>query len=225
MLFILFGVLILLSRVPFLMQSEKSFLRLLTSFFRGIEYLMTNLRWDSTRLPTRWDNWVRAYHIREVKGLPKKLGAWARIIDTGALPGTTVIQLQVQVIRLQALSYRMQELMAVRDSPQAEFLIRELLKDVGSWRLRAQAVLKMFAKNPAAMTDDSLREGLTIKMERMEQRIEDTLNKAGEGEFDDSDVKNFYRLIGAYRGYSEAMIEYAGTAGNIEWERWRETRF
>ena len=31
--------------------------------------------------------------------------------------------------------------------------------------------------------------------------------------------------VGAYRGLSEAVIEDAGTAEGIEWDRWRESRF
>ena len=29
----------------------------------------------------------------------------------------------------------------------------------------------------------------------------------------------------AYRGVSEALVEYAGSAGDIDWSSWREERF
>ena len=51
------------------------------------------------------------------------------------------------------------------------------------------------------------------------------MNKAAEGELSDRDGEHLYRLLGAYRGLSEAGIEYAGTAEGIEWGRWRESRF
>ena len=51
------------------------------------------------------------------------------------------------------------------------------------------------------------------------------MDKAGESELSDRDGEDFYRLIGAYRGLSEALIEYAGSAEGIDWKRWRESRF
>jgi hypothetical protein len=51
------------------------------------------------------------------------------------------------------------------------------------------------------------------------------LHKTTEGELSDWEGENFYRLLGAYRGLSEALIEYANTAGGIGWEQWRESRF
>jgi hypothetical protein len=69
------------------------------------------------------------------------------------------------------------------------------------------------------------RERLTARLENLEARIQETMNKAAEGELNDQDSENFYRLLGAYRGLSEATIEYASTAERIEWSRWRESRF
>ena len=40
----------------------------------------------------------------------------------------------------------------------------------------------------------------------------------GEGE-------DLYRLLGAYRSVSEALVDYARAAGAIDWEPWREARF
>ena len=84
------------------------------------------------------DRWRRAFHVREVVTLPAKLGAWAKAIDTKALPGTTPQQVQTLTNRLQALTYRMQELLGARQSPQADLLVRELLEDCapGDWRFK-----------------------------------------------------------------------------------------
>ena len=62
-------------------------------------------------------------------------------------------------------------------------------------------------------------------MIRLEARIREALDKAPEDRISDRDAENFYRLLGAYRGVSEALVEYAGNAGGIDWERWREERF
>jgi hypothetical protein len=56
-------------------------------------------------------------------------------------------------------------------------------------------------------------------------RIEETLNKAADGELTERDAEHFYRLLGAYRGLSEATIAYTASADGIDWTRWREARF
>ena len=81
------------------------------------------------------------------------------------------------------------------------------------------------SRDPAAGPADAFRERLTARLEHLERRVEETLNKAAEGELSDRDGEHFYRLLGAYRGLSEAGIEYAATAEGIDWSRWRESRF
>ena len=39
------------------------------------------------------------------------------------------------------------------------------------------------------------------------------------------DEEKFYRLLGAYRAVSEALVDYAGDTADINWARWREERF
>ncbi len=72
---------------------------------------------------------------------------------------------------------------------------------------------------------DTLREGLAARLAQLERRIEETMNHAAEGELSDQENERFYRLLGAYRGLSEAGVEYAAMAEGIAWERWRESRF
>jgi hypothetical protein len=36
---------------------------------------------------------------------------------------------------------------------------------------------------------------------------------------------NFYRLLGSYRGLSEALVEYVQLAEGINWMQWEEARF
>jgi uncharacterized membrane protein YccC len=226
MFLMLIGVLILFSRIPFSMQPDKFFLRLLGRFFHSCEYLLSTMRWDPSMTPTRLDYWRRKYHVRELAALPQKLAAWGKLVDTRVLSDTTPEQLQALTTHLQTLAYRMQELMDARDNyPQAELLVHELLADMRAWRLKVQKVLQVFSRDPAAVPVNELREQLATSIQHLEVRIKETLNKAEEGKFSDQDGENFYRLLGAYRGLSEAMIEYAVTAEGIGWDRWRESRF
>ena len=124
-------------------RPEKAFLRQLARFFRSCEYLMTTMRWDIDMTPTRLDRWRQAFHAREVATLPQKLAALSKSVDTKVLPGTTPEQVQALTTNLQALAYRMQELMDARANPQAQLLVRELLTDVRAWRLKVQEVFKV----------------------------------------------------------------------------------
>jgi len=186
---------------------------------------MTTMRWDRTVLPTRLDFWRRAYHAREVAALPQKLGAWGKVVNTRVLPGTTPEQVQALTDRLQALAYRMQVLLNVRDSPQAQFLVEELLEDFRAWRLGVQACFQRLAENPVAGERDVLCARLDGFQRQLESRIREALNKTVDGQFSDQDEENFYRLLGAYRGVSDAMGEYIKSTDVIHWARWKEERF
>jgi uncharacterized membrane protein YccC len=225
MLLLAIGVIVVTSLIPFSMQPDKAFLRLLRRFFHSSEYLMTTMRWDRTTTTTRMDCWKRAFHAREVATLPRKLSDWGKVVDTGVLPGTTPEQLQALTTNLQALAYRMQEFLNARANPQAELLVRELLTDIRAWHLKVQGVFQRLSQDPAAGEQEAFRTGLDTAIKHLEVRIRETMDKAPEGRLSIRDDENFYHLLGAYRGISDALVDYAGSAGNINWARWREERF
>ena len=127
--------------------------------------------------------------------------------------------------RMQGLSYRIQELREESDSPQAQFLVQALQADVRAWRLKVEETFQSLAENPAAGEREAFRSKLDKIMDRLEGRIKRALDKATEGQLRDRDGENFYRLLGAYRGVSEAIVNYVGSTGKIDWERWKEERF
>jgi ElaB/YqjD/DUF883 family membrane-anchored ribosome-binding protein len=166
-----------------------------------------------------------AYHRGEIAGLPQKLATWGKAVDVTTLAGTTPEQIQALTTTLQALSYRLQELLDARESPQAEKVVQELLADVRAWRLRLQEVFDAWSRETAAESAQHLREGLDARLAQLEQRVAETMNRAAEGELDDADRERLYRLLGAYRGLSEAGLNYAIAAEGIPWGAWRESRF
>jgi hypothetical protein len=88
-----------------------------------------------------------------------------------------------------------------------------------------QETFQGLAENPAVREREAFRSRLDEIMDHLEERIKVTLDKAGEGQLRVQDGENFYRLLGAYRGVSEALVNYAGSAGPIDWAQWREERF
>jgi hypothetical protein len=186
---------------------------------------MTTMPWEITKNPTRLDRWRKAFHVREVETLPEKLAAWGKVVDADTLPGATPEQVRALTTQLEALTYRMQELMDARGSPLARFLVGELRTDVRAWRLRVREAFRAWSRGLTPAPADVLADRLTERLTLLERRIEETMNKAAESGLGSQDRERLYRLLGAYRGLSEAGVDYARTAEAIDWEPWRESRF
>jgi hypothetical protein len=211
--------------IPFSPRPERVVLRLLGRFFRSSEYLTSIMRRDPGSAPTRLEQWKQAFHARKLATLPQKIETWAPHIDTSTPPGTSPEQVQSLVTNLQVLTYRMQELLEARRNPQAQQLVQELLTDFRAWRLRVQQTFQRLSQDPAACEQAMFRTGLNEIMKHLEARMRDTMDKTPDGQLVDQDEENFYHLLGAYRGVSEALVDYAGSTGGIDWARWREERF
>jgi ElaB/YqjD/DUF883 family membrane-anchored ribosome-binding protein len=211
--------------IPVSPRPERAFLRLLGRYFRSSEYLMSAMRRDPAHPATPLERWKTAFHAREVATLPAKLGSWAAHLDNWVLSDTSPQQVQALVTSLQTLAYRLQHLFEERGTPQAQSLLQQLVDDLGAWRLGIQSVLQRLAENPAGEERDALRARLDGVLDRLEEKIKDALNRTGEAQLSDQAAEEFYRLLGAYRGVSEALIDTAGNAGSIDWAPWRQERF
>ena len=208
--------------IPLSPRPEHVFLRLLRRFFRSCRYLehpMTSMH------PTLLDRWKKAFHTREISTLPGKLATWGKAIGANPLADASADQMQALTSHLQALTFRMQELLEVRDSPQAALLVRELRTDIRAWLLGMQKLFQDLSQGPTTASAAAISDEMAVALEHLETRIEETLNMARKGEISDLDGERFYRLLGAYRGVSEAAIQYAGFAEEINWSRWHETQF
>jgi uncharacterized membrane protein YccC len=222
---LLFLILIMTARVPFSFRPEHAFLRLLGRFFRSCEYLMSTMQRDPQQVVKRLDRWNEAFHAREVSTLPRKLMVWVLHIDTKALSRSSPQLIQAVVTSMQGLAYRMQELLEERGNPQAQFLMQALQADVRAWRIGVQEAFQSLAEDPAAGDREAFSNKLDKVKNRLEERIEVTLDTAAEKQFRARDAENFYRMLGAYRGLSQALVNYAGHAAAIDWVQWKEDRF
>jgi uncharacterized membrane protein YccC len=222
---LLFMIIAITAYIPYSPHPERVFLRLLGRFFRSSAYLTAAMRWDSPHAATPLARWKEAFHAREVATLPGKLGTWAPSLDTRSLPGTAPEQVQALITSLHSLTNRMRQLLEMRDTPQAPFLVQELLEDLRVWRRGIKSALQKLSVDPSAGKQEAFHTALNRVVAHMETRIQDALNKAPAGQFSDQDAENFYGLLGAYRGVSAALVDYVGTAGVINWTPWREERF
>ena len=210
---------------PITLHPEKSFLRLLGRYFRSCNYLLSGMHRDLQHHETGLGRWRKAFHLREISSLPAKLGPWAKFLDYKVLSGTSPQQVQGIVTSLQELTGRIRELHEEHSSPQTPFLAQELREEVLSWRLSAQNAFAQLESDPVSGDRETFHTRLDEIMGRLEARIKETLDRAAEGQVSARDGENLYRLLGAYRGVSESMVRYAGSADAIQWEPWREERF
>jgi len=129
------------------------------------------------------------------------------------------------VTALQGLMYRIEYLLEARESRQAEALAREMQQSVHAWRENIESMFIKWSGNPGSEPAADLEQRLAAGLSVLEQRIDAAIEQADRENLSEEDGENFYRLLGAYRGVSEAAVAYAGIAGTIDWLDWNEEKF
>ena len=207
---------------PISLEPQRMIFKQLRRFLSSCERLAPPRRRDADHRVRRM--WL-AFDLHEVTTLPAKIRRWMAALPVAAHGKGTPEQAQDLADGLQALGDRMRELVEVRDAPQSEAMVRELLADVRTWRLGIQEVLRRLAADPRSVQSALLRSRLDAELEALEARIQEALDSAPEGSVSYEEGENMYRLLGAYRGVSEALVGVATSAGGIDWARLREARF
>ncbi|MEJ2198986.1 MAG: hypothetical protein P8X54_10535, partial [Desulfuromonadales bacterium] len=112
-----------------------------------------------------------------------------------------------------------------RTVDQSDIIVRELREDVRSWRDKVQDSFARLATEPEAADYSRYRSRLDSTLEHLEARIEETLVHADAQGVSAEHGESMYRLLGAHRGVSEALVESAEQAAAIDWAHLRESRF
>jgi uncharacterized membrane protein YccC len=208
-------------------RPEKVFLRLLRRFFRHAEFLLSGLAPDGEQEQRFAGRWKTVFYRNDLLEVPRKLAACSRQIDYRAFPDNSHEQVRALVASLYAVVYRLKDLAEAQDCPQAESVRKRLLDDLRGWHEVIEARLRRRADDPTQFIEPSadVRERLADRLARLEASIEELFAQTGKGELSTADYKNLYRLLGSYRGLSEAAIGYAQLAEGMNWAQWREARF
>jgi hypothetical protein len=222
---VLFLLLALTEYLPVSQQPDRVYLRMLRRFFRSCEFLMATRGWDPQHRPPLVARWRKRFHAHEVATLPGKLATWGRFLPGESLGQTTPEQVQALAVSLQALSFRMQELMEAGVLEQSDLLVRQLVADVSRWRVAVQEVCGQFADHPETAEAASLRARLDAVLVRLERRVGEALDTIDEATVSAEESGNMYRLLGAYRGVSESLVNFGNNTVGIDWTRLREARF
>jgi uncharacterized membrane protein YccC len=222
---LLFVLLSLTEYLPVSQQPDQVYLRMLGRFFRSCEFLMATMGWGTQRGPSLLERWRKKFHTHKVATLPDKLAVWGRFIPPAALGRTIPAQVQALAMSLQALSFRMQELVEAAVFRQSDVLVRELLADVRRWRVSVQEIFGQLADKPETAEIAALQSRLDAVLVRLEARIREALDRIDAARVSAKESGNMYRLLGAHRGVSEALVNFAGKTVGIDWARLREERF
>jgi uncharacterized membrane protein YccC len=213
--------------IPTSPRPEKMFLRVLRRFFRYAEFLMSFRPLDRKETAGLMERWRAVLYKNGLLELAPKLAALGDKIDHRVFPDNTPEKVRALVTNLLALALRIKELMDARKHPQADLLVRELHDDVRAWSVLVEEQFRLWADDPGAAVKPGVdaQERLTARLARLEERISETFDSAGEGELSSADYENFYRLLGSYRGLSETGIGFIRVAEKINWAQWRVARF
>jgi hypothetical protein len=218
------GCLALTRYFPVSLRPEDRFRAILRRFFRSCEFLMATTDWPRGRASSRLQRWRKAFHLSEVSSAPGKLESWARALPAAALGQATPAQVQDMVTSLQALSYRMQTLMQAQPADEPDAVMGELLADVRAWRIGVQQVFARLSASLDEADAADLRGRVDALLARLETRVQNAVDSASESRVSRESGEIVYRLLGAHRGVSEAIIEVT-EKGGIDWSRLREARF
>ena len=220
-----FLVVVASAHFPISFRAEHVFLRLLARFLRACAYLASTLEWDHASQPTSWQRLRRAICLHDLARVPGALATWASALPPAALGQSTAGQVQALVDSLQAFAYRMQDLIEARTTAQSQGLVRELSAQVSAWRTGLEEILSNISQRPDAADFAGLRAQLDATLEHMEGQIV----KAGAGADQTSvsmrESEDSFRLLGALRGVSEALVNVAKQLRGIDWVHLREERF
>ena len=204
-------------------RPEKAMLRMLDRFFRSAEFLMSRTGADASRV-SPIDRWRIAFHQRRLQSMPAKLAAWGTAIDRTQCPDTTPDHVRALVVSLQALVHRLEQLMDAGGPARDAALAQDLRDELATWHAGLEVTFGTWARHPEAEPVASLEQRLERQLAQLEVRLAAVVNTGGRDLGADAG-EQFFRLLGGYRGVSEAALAYAGVAQSINWSQWREEWF
>jgi hypothetical protein len=216
------GIIWVTSSFPISFLPQRVIFKLLHRFLKSSDRLLAPPR---THLIEHLALLRQEYHIHEVTTLPEKIGRWmAAVPDAAKLAGGDD-RIPNLVNSLQVLADGMRDLADLRGAPQADVMVSGLRAEMRTWRQGIQRVLRSLAVDPESVDPAVLRSQLRAMVDALEARIERTFNTAPEGSISPAEGDNAYRLLGAYRGISQAVINVASSVVGVSWRSLGEARF
>jgi uncharacterized membrane protein YccC len=222
------GSFVLVYALSYMIQSprpEKAVLHLIRRFFRSARFVIAGAADEGGDSRNRITRWRVAWHRQELHRLPSKIEAWSKAIHYRALPENTQERIEALVVRMQAVVYRIDELLNAEGTVLAESLAAALADDLRTWRTRLESALVEWEARPDSAAAAALREHLSDWRNELERRLEAVGAERSEDDIEDDAWRRFYALLGGYRGVSGTLLAYDDQARQIDWASLQEERF
>lgn len=215
-------VLFMLSYILGSPRPEKVFLKMIGRYFKSCEIIL-----DALGEKTSGWSWYKrmhlSYHQQEIRTLPTKLGLWGSQVDGDTFENANPEKLQHILATLQALTYQIDDLYALRETPGINEIVGDLNSELRGWRRALAKVFSSLLSDHPVMASAALNEMITTRMERINSFTEKMINQKSGMEGDD--IQKLYRLLGSFRRVSRELVEYVGMTEQVDWSDWQREHF
>ena len=199
-------------------RPEKTMLRQIQRFFRSSQLLVSRVGAPESFV----GNMREAYHHQELRTLPGTIATWVAQIDHVKLPQNSPDQVKGLAAKLQLLSFRIDDLLALRGQSRSDLFTRELRDDVAEWQTLVEEAFEEWSKVREMDPDPQQQERLSGRRAQLGARFEENISRL---QTSDASREDFYRILGAFRSVTDAVMGYGDQAKEIDWAQWREERF
>ena len=207
-----FGLVYIISFVINSPRPEKALLSLVGRYFKSSLHLLEHMNHFSTRKLSIYRKWHFKYHLYQLKIIPKTVAIWGMFINKKWFPEASVQQAKAISDYLLGISYRMEELVLLHEIHGGD-LADEWHELFNKWQQRIAFVFSNV--EISKLEFEQLNESLKNAEENMENAIENMISKQG------NKGNEIYEVLSGYIGISNAAIEYASIAKEVEWSEWR----
>jgi hypothetical protein len=211
--------------IPWSSRPERSILRMLKRFFDSSDYILGGASQPRSRAASRLEPYLSNYHATEVATLPEKINALTPFLDDWVLTRVSREQIQKLVTSLQLLGYRLEQLQRETGKPGGSDMAQYLFEDLRAWRSGIRSTLQKLSQGPTTEQHRSIQQALDDTLLKLERKLDELDENSSGARYDERSREDFYRLLGAYRGTSEALLDYMENAVAVDWAPWREERF
>ena len=102
--------------------------------------------------------------------------------------------------------------------------MRDLHDDIKVWRMALGQGFSRWSGEPGAQLQGDHQHNMKAWLDGFETRVEATIDRIRD-RLSEEEGEQFYRLLGGYRGVSEAALAYTKVAYDIDWGQWQEEKF
>lgn len=205
-------------------RPEKTLLHLVSRFFKSAKYLLSNHTIDTSTSTSFIQRYKAAFYLHELRSLPGKINIWGKIINKNLFPDTDYHQIEEMVNDLQMLVIRIEVLMDANRISQENELTDVLMENIIAWKQRLEKAFDNWNNLPHEIIKKNNSEVVGSWMASLEDKLENIIAQ-NKNKVDEGDGIRFYRLLGGYRGVTEATLSFVNSAEKIDWVQWKEERF